>query len=65
MWILLAAMLKEQYLTGIVAANERQGRMICQENRDRRKYQAKPENRLRRHSFNQSRKLQINKGDSH
>lgn len=59
MWILLAAMLKEQYLTGIVAANERQGRMICQENRDRRKYQAKPENRLRLR-FNQSRKLQAN-----
>ena len=28
MWILLATILKENYHTGIVVANERQGRMI-------------------------------------
>ena len=30
----------------IVTASKRQGRMKCQENRDRRKYQAKPEDTL-------------------
>ena len=40
-----------------VMASERQDRAKCQDNRDRRKYQAKPEEMLRRHSFNQSRKL--------
>ena len=40
-----------------VMASERQGQTKCQENRDRRNYQAKPEDTLRRNSFNQSRKL--------
>ena len=46
--------LSEMYMT---ASERRQDRMKCQDNSDRRKYQGKPEDILRRHSFNQSRKL--------
>ena len=45
---------------GNVATSERQGRMERQENREWRKYQTKPGDILRRHSFNQSRKSFVN-----
>ena len=47
---------KKSYDWG-VAVSERQGRVKRQEIRNWRKYQAKPGDMLRRHSFNQSRKL--------
>ena len=40
-----------------VAANEHQGSMKCQENRDRRKMPTNPGDMLQGHNFNQSRKL--------